>query len=407
VSRPQFRDAGELLRDPDFAKLFSAHMVAWFGTSMAPIAMAFGVLHVTGSARDTGVVVACQTAAQIVVLLFGGVVADRMSRRRVMVSADLLAMSSQATMAIAFVTEHAHVPLMMALMVCNGVALAFHQPALMGFIPQVVKPEKLQSANALLGTARSGAFALGAACAGVLVAMFGSGPTIAIDAAGFAVAALLVSRIRANPASPSRAATMLADLKSGWSEFVSHRWLWVIVLQFSLVVAAGQSIYGLIGPMVAKQSMGGPPDWGFISAAFGIGTLCGGFVAMRLNVVHPMRAATLCVFAFAAPALLLATTTKVWLVALGTFAHGVCGQNFGVLWMTTVQRKIPTEMLSRVSAYDALGSFALAPLGIVAAGVAVEALGTQTTAWIAVAMVVVPTALALLVRDVRQMRLDS
>jgi len=112
------------------------------------------------------------------------------------------------------------------------------------------------------------------------------------------------------------------------------------------------------------------------------------------------------VFAFAAPALLLATTAKVWLVALGTFAHGVCGQNFGVLWMTTLQRKIPPNMLSRVSAYDALGSFALAPLGIVAAGVAVEALGTQTTAWIAVAMVVIPTALTLLVRDVRQMRLD-
>ena len=96
--------------------------------------------------------------------------------------------------------------------------------------------------------------------------------------------------------------------------------------------------------------MGGPSDWGFISAAFGIGTLCGGFVAMRLNVVRPMRAATLCVFVFAAPALLLATTTKVWLVALGTFAHGVCGQNFGVLWVTTLQRKIPRRTCCRASA---------------------------------------------------------
>jgi MFS family permease len=407
VSRPQFRDAAELLRHRDFAKLFGAHLVAWFGTSMAPIAMAFGVLRVTGSARDTGMVIASQTAAQIAVLLFGGVVADRVSRRRVMVSADLLAMTSQATMAVAFITDHAHVPLMMALMACNGIALAFHQPALVGFIPQVVKPEKLQAANALLGTARSGAYALGAAFAGVSVALFGSGPTIAIDAAGFGVAAVLVSRIAVSPALQARASTLLDDLKSGWTEFVSHRWLWVIVLQFSLVVAAGQSVYGLIGPTVANESMGGAPDWGFISAAFGVGTLCGGFLAMRLNVVRPMRAATLCVFVFAAPALLLATTTTVWMVAIGAFAHGVCGQIFGVLWNTTLHRKIPPHMLSRVSAYDALGSFALAPLGIIAAGVSIEALGTQTTALIAVAMIVVPTSLALLDSDVRRMRLDS
>ncbi len=407
MSRPQFSDAAELLRQRDFAKLFSAHLVAWFGTSMAPIAMAFGVLQVTGSARDTGLVIASQTGAQVAVLLFGGVVADRVSRRRVMVGADLLAMSSQAAMAIAFVTGHAYVPLLMTLMVCNGIALAFHQPALIGFVPQVVKPEKLLAANALLGTARSGAFALGAAFAGVSVALFGSGPTIAVDAAGFGIAAALVARIAVAPATTVRTSTMLDDLKSGWVEFVSHRWLWVIVLQFSLVVAAAQSVYALIGPTVAMQSMGGSADWGFISAAFGVGTLCGGFLAMRLNVVRPMRVATMCVFAYAAPALLLATTTIVWAIAVGTFMHGVCGQVFGVLWSTTLQRKIPPNMLSRVGAYDALGSFALAPLGIIAAGVSLEAFGTQTTALIAVAMIVAPTALALLDRDVRQMRLDS
>ena len=374
---------------------------------MAPIAIAFGVLHLTGSARATGIVVASQTGAQVVGLLLGGVIADRVSRRRVMICADLLAMTSQATMAIAFVSGHATVPLLVALMICNGIALAFHSPALVGFIPQVVKPEKLQSANALLGTARSGAFALGAACAGVSVALFGSGPTIAVDAFGFGIAALLVSRIAAASAATTRSTTLLQDLASGWAEFVSHRWLWVIVLQFSLVVAASQSVYGLIGPMVANQSMGGSPDWGFVMAAFGVGTLCGGFVALRIDVVRPMLVATNCVFAYAMPALLLAYSTAVWPIALATFLHGVCGQVFAVLWYTTLHRKIPHDALSRVSAYDNLGSIVLAPLGIVAAGFLLESLGTRTTLLIAVALVVVPTALALLVRDVRQMRLDA
>jgi len=407
VSASHVRDGLALLRERDFSKLFGAHLVAWFGTSMAPIAMAFGVLQLTGSARDTGIVVAAQTVAQVLVLMFGGVVADRISRRRVMVAADLLAMMSQATMAAAFIFGFAEVPLLVVLMVCNGIALAFHNPALVGFIPQVVKPEKLQAANALLGTARSGAFSLGAACAGVLVALFGSGATIAIDALGFGVAAILVSRIVAASPVSTRASTLLQDLRSGWTEFVSHRWLWVIVLQFAFVVAASQSVYGLIGPTVANQSMGGAPAWGFITAGFGIGTLCGGFLALRLTVVRPMRVATCCVFAWAAPALLLAITTTVWPIVLATLVHGVCSQVFGVLWFTTLQRKIPADMLSRVSAYDNLGSIALAPLGIIAAGVLLESVGARTTLLIAVAMIVVPTALALLDRDVRQMRLDS
>ena len=407
MSNSHLRDGLQLLHERDFRKLFCAHLVAWFGTSMAPIAMAFGVLQLTGSARDTGVVVASQTGAQVLGLLFGGVVADRVSRRRVMVSADLMAMLSQTTMAIAFVTGHATVPLLAALMICNGIALAFHAPALVGFIPQVVEPEKLQAANALLGTARSGALTLGAACAGVLVASFGSGPTIAIDALGFGIAALLVSRIAATTLTTRRSTTMLEDLRSGWTEFVSHRWLWIIVLQFSLVVAAGQSVYGLIGPTVANQSMRGPADWGFITAAFGAGTLCGGFAALRINVVRPMLVATNCVFVYAAPALLLAITPTVWLIAIATFAHGICNQIFAVLWYTTLHRKIPRDVLSRVSAYDNLGSIALAPLGIVVAGFLLESVGSRTTLLIAVAMAVIPTAIALLDRDVREVRLDS
>jgi predicted MFS family arabinose efflux permease len=384
-----------------------AHLVAWFGTSMAPIAMAFGVLHLTGSARTTGMVVASQTAAQVVMLLFGGVVADRVSRRRVMVFADVLAMASQAAIAFAFISGHTSISLLMLLMACNGAALALHQPALVGLIPQIVPPSNLQAANALLGTARSGAFALGAACAGVSVALFGSGATIAVDAVGFGVAAVLVARIRALPPSPRRADTPFEDLKSGWTEFVSHRWLWVIVAQFAVVVAAVQAVYGLIGPTVASQSLGGAPDWGFISAAFGAGTLCGGFVAMRLDAVRPMRTATLCVFAYAAPALLMVVSSTVWIIAAATFVHGVCSQLFGVLWYTTLHHKIPSQMLSRVSAYDSLGSIALAPLGVVASGFLLESAGARTTLLIAAAMVIVPTALALLDRDVRQMRLDS
>lgn len=394
-----------LLRERDFPKLFGAHLVSWFGTSMAPIAIAFGVLDLTGSARDTGFVVASQTAAQVVALLFGGVVADRLPRRRVMIGADLLAMFAQAAMAMAFLTDLASVPLLMALMALNGIALAFHSPALIGFIPEVVAADKLQSANALLGTARSGATSLGAAAAGVLVATSGAGPTIALNAATFAASAALVAGITSRRRGARTPSTLWQDLRGGFVEFVAHRWLWIIVLQFALVVVGVHSFYGLIGPAVARASLGGALDWGLIAAAFGVGTLSGGVLALHLTVVRPMLFATNCVLVFATPIVLLAASHTVWLVALGAFAHGVAGQVFGVLWVTTLHRKIAPDVLSRVSAYDNLGSIALAPMGLIAAGALLDSGGQTPTLLVAAGLVIVPTLLVLLDRSVRTLRL--
>ncbi|NJN51526.1 MAG: MFS transporter [Gammaproteobacteria bacterium] len=395
-----------LLRERDFPKLFGAHLVSWFGTSMAPIAMAFGVLELTGSARDTGLVVASQTGAQVIALMFGGVVADRFPRRRVMIVADVCAMAAQASMAMAFFTGSATVMLLMGLMAMNGVALAFHGPALMGFIPQVVARDKLQPANALLGTARSGATSLGAACAGLLVAVFGAGVAVLVNACTFLASALFVARITPPLHQQPAPSTVLSDLRYGFAEFMAHRWLWIIVLQFSLVVAGAHSVYGLIGPAVAKASLGGAVDWGFIAAAMGIGTLAGGVAALRLDVRRPMLVATNCVFLFSLPALLLASTQWVWLIALGAFVNGVAGQIFGVLWVTTLHRKIPANVLSRVSAYDNLGSIALAPVGLIGAGFALESFGQTTTLLLAAGLIIVPTALTLLDREVRTLRLD-
>jgi MFS family permease len=396
--------AAALLGERDFRKLFGAHLVSWFGMSMAPIAMAFGVLDLTGSATDTGLVVASQTAAQMLALLAGGVVADRLSRRRVMIGADLLAMSVQTAIALSFALDFASVPHLMALAALNGVALAFHQPALTGIIPEVVASPRLQSANALLGTARSAAMSVGAAAGGAIVAAFGAAPAFLVNALTFAAAAVFVSRIAPRRVATRVHATLVTDLRDGFAEFVSHRWLWIIVLQFSLVVAGISSFYGLLGPAVARETLGGAVDWGIIASAAGIGTLCGGLLALRLHVERAMLVATLCVLVFAVPPLALAVASTMWPVAVAAFAHGVAGQVFGVLWVTTLHRKIPADVLSRVSAYDNLGSIALAPLGLVAAGILLESAGRTTALLTAAALVVVPTLLALCDRSVRTMR---
>jgi MFS family permease len=171
-----------LLRQRDFARLFAAYLITHSGSAMAPIALAFGVLERTGSTREAAWVVAAPVAAQILILMLGGALADRTSRQRILVRADVVSALSQASVATAFLTGTAGLPLLVVLMFVNGSALAFHQPAAVGFIPQVVAPADIQAANALLATARSAALMVGAAVAGLLVGAVGPGPTLAIDA---------------------------------------------------------------------------------------------------------------------------------------------------------------------------------------------------------------------------------
>ncbi len=370
---------------------------------MAPIAIAFGVLELTGSTSAASIVIAAPTIASIVVLLVGGVLADRTSRQRIIVLAEGLAMFAQFFIAFLFLSDKATVPALTMLMLVNGIAVALNAPAALGLITQIVERDELQAVNALLGTARNGAVAGGAALGGILVATLGAGVTLMIDAASFGVSALLVMSLKPRLQIQPEKASVIQDLRLGWKEFTSHTWLWVIVLQFSLVVAALESVFGLIGPAVALEHMNGAIDWGFIAASFGMGTLVGGVLSLKINVKHPMRFGTMCVFTFCSVPLALAVPLSVYLVSTAAFVEGVAGQLFAVLWYTSIQQKVPAHMLSRVSAYDHLGSIALAPLGLVVAGFLFELIGFRTTLIIAALVVIVPTVLAFSVKDVRMM----
>lgn len=407
VSESTYAAGFRLLRKANVQRMFVAYLVSYVGTAMAPIAMAFGVLELTGSAQASATVIAAPTLASIGVLLFGGVLADRTSRQRLIVGADLLAMATQFALSALFISGLATVPTLAGLMLINGVAVALHAPARSGLVVQLVKQDELQATNALLGTARNGALALGATLGGLLVAAFGAGVTLLIDGLTFGISALLVASLKPAKQEQLVVASLIEDLRLGWREFISHTWLWVIVLQFSLIVAAGESLFGLIGPAVTLDEMGGVSDWKHIATSFGLGTLTGGVVGMIVKPSHPMRFATCCVFFFSGTALAMIAPMPLPAIIIASFVAGLAGQIFSVLWYTSLQLHVPTHLLSRVSAYDHLGSIILAPLGIVAAGFAYDSLGYQTTLSIIAAMVILPTLAALCVKDVRSMTNDQ
>jgi MFS family permease len=387
--------------------LFVAYFISYSGTAMAPIAMAFGVLDLTGSTRDSAYVIAAPVVAQIALILIGGAIADRTSRQRMLVTADTLAMCTQLTIAYLFLSGIATVPMLMVLMLVNGVATALGMPATMGFVTQMVDRSDLQAANALLGMARNSAMMIGAAVAGILVATVGAGVTLAIDGLSFGISALLIVSLKPKPQAEPEEASLLQDLRLGWHEFISHKWLWTIVLQFSIIVAAMEAVFGLLGPAVTRLQMDGAIDWGIISAGFGAGTVVGGLLAININPKRPMLVATFCVFFFCGVPLTLSVPMSVWLITFFSFIDGVAGQIFVVIWYTTLQKMIAPDMLSRVSAYDHLGSVVLAPLGIVAGGLLFEIIGPTATLLIASLAIILPTLAVLTVRDVRELSRDD
>ncbi|MFJ6083760.1 MFS transporter [Streptomyces sp. NPDC092369] len=392
-----------LWRDRQFVVLALARVISVLGNGFARVALAFAVLSLPGAgASRLSLVLACQAVPQLVFILVGGVIADRMSRSRLMALADVLGAGAYAGLAAMVLTGHAPLPAMCLFAVAAGTATALFAPALDGLVPLLVPASRLQRANGVLRMGINGSMLLGLALSGVTVALVGAGWALALNSASFVVSAALTARLRVTTPARSKASGW-ADLREGWHEFASRQWLWVVVAQYAVVVAANNANVGVLGPLAADQHLGGPRAWSVIVAAQALGTIAGAGLAARVRVGRPVLVAVLCTFPAALPITLLSLRAPVWLIATTMFGAGIASDVFGVLWTTTVQRRIPEQALSRVSSYDWFGSLAFAPLGLLIAGPVATRVGTDTALAGCATLIVVATAGALLSPEVRRL----
>jgi MFS family permease len=378
--------------------------ISFLGNAMAPVAVAFAVLDLTGSASALGLVLAARTAPQVVLLVVGGVWSDRLPRNVVLVGACLVSGAAQAVVAVLLIAGSAEVWQILALEAVNGAGFAFSGPADGGVVPLIVEKGRFQEANSLVRFGTNSATILGAALAGLLVAAFNPGWTVAVDAATFFVAAALFSGMRGLAAASAMAASFVHELREGWNEFLAHRWLWAIVVQWSVMLAAFLGGFMVLGPVVADREMDGARSWALIVGSEAVGFLIGSVAMSQLRPSRPILVANLSIFLWAGPIMLLALGMPAWVIAPSALVQGVGAQVFGVLWATALQEHVAPSALSRVSAYDALGSISLAPLGMAVAGPLSDAIGIDGTLWIAAAIIVGSTAAVLLVPEVRQLR---
>jgi len=374
------------LQERQFRLLWAGQAVSAFGDGLFPIALAFAVVELTGEPEDLGLVFTAVLVPRVVLVLAGGVWADRLPRQRVMLAADVLRCATQAATAVVLLRGSADLWTLVALAALYGAGDAFFAPAVTGLVPETVPPGRIQQANALLGLTRSASFLAGPAVAGVLVATGGPGWAFAVDSASFAVSALFLARMRLPRAAHPVRTSFASELRAGWREVRGRTWVWASIAFFSVWNLSMGALY-VLGPFVAKESLGGAASWGVIVSCAGVGSLVGAAAALRFRPRRPL-ATGLLLFGVAAlePAVLARPFPTAVVAAAAAVAFGSAA--FGnAVWLTALQERIPRESLSRVSAYDWLGSIVFQPLGYALVGPIVAALGTSSTLLLSAALV--------------------
>lgn len=400
---PLIRDALAPLREREFRLLLIGRFVSYVGSAIAPIALAFAIIDdLDGSATDLGLVLTATWIPQILFVLVGGVVADRLPRHFVLVGSNVISGAAQVVVAVLLLTGSAELWHLFATQIVRGLATSFFFPASTGIVPSTVSPGRLQQANALLRMTTNSAFVIGAAAGGVFVGTVGSGWAIAFDAATYFASALVLLAMRI-PGTVQVAQSFVHELREGWVEFRSREWLWVIVVA-ALVGNMASSAWVVLGPIVAARELGGAAAWGAIGATQAAGLMLGGLVALRLRPARPLLLAQLAVLFLGVPLAALALELPLVLICATAFLAGIGLELFGVYWDTALQQHVPQQALSRVSSYDALGSFVAIPIGLSLVGPLSDRIGIAETLWVGFAVFMVAQSSALLSRDVRTLR---
>ncbi len=364
-----------------FRLLFWGQALSTVGDRITPVAIAFAVLEL-GDATDLGVVLAAGGIPFALFAIAGGVVSDRVGRREVMVASDVTRALAQALTASLLLSGQAEVWMLVVLSAVYGTAAAVFMPAMMGLIPQTVEPERLQQANALLGFTRSVATVAGPALAGIVVALSGPGEAIALDAATFAISALCLVALR--PAEGARHDVddedrFVARMRAGWREVRARPWL-----SYGLVAMAAYHVCVLpavfvLGPVLAEDELSGATSWATIVTCFGLGTVIGNLLALRMRLRRPVFVAAAALVGAATQAAIIGSGLGTAGIAALELVAGVAVSLFFTLWDTSIQAQVPAHAVSRVSSYDFAVSLGLMPIGMAVAGPAADAFGVQTT----------------------------
>lgn len=393
---------------PKFYKFFTARTISNFGNGISPVALAFGVLGIDGAnGGSLSLVQGARTLPILLLLIVGGTIADKYGRAKVMGLADMWLSVLILIAAWSFISGHPSVWLLVIVGLLAGLLNGIWYPAFAGLMPILVPEEKLQSANAATGFGSNVAFMLGTASGGVVVAVWGVGWALAVDAITFLVAGALVYPLsklhQKGQVEAGEKVNFIKELKLGWHEFRTRSWLVTIVVAFAVLNMSFEAVWAVLGALQTLDKYDGAATWGLVLGFMSLGFLLGTIIANKARPKHPLR--MVMILMLADPIFLFTFGTAQPLIALlvSAVAVGIAMDIFYVVWATTIQQNVPSESLSRVNSYDSFGSFVFGPIGIMVAGPLAVAIGIQNTLLIGAGLSVLAVVGALLVPGVRNL----
>jgi MFS family permease len=393
-----------VLRHQNFRYLFLGQAASMVGDRVVIVALALFITQRTGSATDLGFVLGAQTLPLVGLLLFGGVWADRLPRQRIMIATDLARAALHATLAILIFTDAVQIWQIVVIEALFGSAQAFFQPAYTGLVPQTVPEALIQDAKALTESVSNLAFLIGPALATALVLGLGAGEAFALDAATFLFSALLLFGVHPRARGVEVAAgSMLDELRAGWREVSSRKWVWVTIVVFTGAVLCVYAPWYSLAPVIARDAYGGAGIFGLLESVAGVGAVIGAVAGLRWRPARPLRAGMLLVLAWPVQDGIFALGAPLPLVVIAAFATGFGFSLLMIWWETALAHHVPPNVLGRVSAWDWMGSLALLPVGYLIAGPLASVLGAQTVLGIGSAIGLVLLAIGLSPRSIREL----
>ena len=367
-----------VLRQRDFALFFVAASASTLGSAVVPVALTFALLALKYSATTIGLVLAAQTAPAVILMLAGGVAGDRWPRRLVMIAADILRCAAQASLAVLLAIGHPPLYALLMLAACVGIGNAFFGPAEIGLIPQIAPAGQLKEANSLLSISGSLSAVAGPSLGGLLVGL-GSAPiAIGLNAVGYAASAVCLAMLRVAAQERKPSASVIADLQLGWVEFRRHRWLQLITAQYGLLNLVAFAPFFVLGPVLFASTPNGARLWGLVASATGVGGIVGGLLILRFRPLRPLIAFELSAALLTTPLVLLAFHIPVLPLAIGSAVFGASLAVLNVTAQTTIQERIPEEVLSRVNALFSMVATGLGPIGYALCGPIAHLVGPRS-----------------------------
>lgn len=377
-------NAKGLLALSEVRRLMLAQVLSIVGSAAIPIVLSFAVLYMGGGVVRVGLVLGLSDLPFIVLLVLGGALADRMSRRVLAMASDLVRAGAALAIAILLATHSATFTSLVIIGMIWGAARAFFTPTLTGLVPELVAPEALLGANGMRGAAEATGNMVGPAVAGIIIASFSPAAGALFAFVTYMASAFFLFGLSTSPRSSiEHERSVLQDLKIGYLEVVARPWCWRTVLVYGVLHLTTFGPLLVLGPVIAHAHLGGAGTWGLLLGAQGAGGLMGALGGMRSIPKYPLRAAVSLSLVAIPGVVAIAFVAPVPILIVGMFFFGAAYGYFGVIWETTLQQEFAPEVISKVSSYDWMGSMSLLPLGQALAGISARWIGPSAALLVA------------------------